>query len=93
MRTEKILSELKKVVLERVNRRRTEGEDRLEKGRGERRRGEEDVVDEHWADVMGYGKTYREVYRDDQQHCEWIKTVASKFQNFLRGEEEKTGTK
>ena len=51
-------------------------------------------LDEHWADVMGFGryyaKTYSDVYRDDQQYCECIKTVESmnkgftKFQHFFR---------
>ena len=41
-------------------------------------------------------KTYRDVYRDDQQYCEWIKTVESqnkgltKLQSFLQRVEEKS---
>ena len=70
------------------------------KKKQEGQRGGEDVEDNQWDDMLGfgryYGKTYRDVYRDDQQYCEWIKTVESqnkgltKFQSFLQRVEEKS---
>ena len=89
---ERILNEIKKVALERKKRQETE------KQEGQRRG--EDVEDNQWDDMLGfgryYGKTYRDVYRHDQQYCEWIKTVESqnkgltKFQSFLQRVEEKS---
>ena len=43
-----------------------------------------------------YGRKYRDVHRNDQQHSDWVKTVEpnhksfKKFQIFLRRVEEKT---
>ena len=89
---ERVLNEIKKVALERKKRQETEKQ--------EGQRGGEDVEDNQWDDMLGfgryYGKTYRDVYRDDQQYCEWIKTQESqnkgltKFQNFLQRVEEKS---
>ena len=89
---ERVLNEIKKVALERKKRQETE------KQEGQRRG--EDVEDNQWDDMLGfgryYGKTYRDVYRDDQQYCEWIRTVESqnkgltKFQSFLHRVQEKS---
>ena len=89
---ERVLNEIKKVALERKKRQETEKQ--------EGQRGGEDVEDNQWDDMLGfgryYGNTYRDVYRDDQQYCEWIKTVESqnkgltKFQSFLQRVEEKS---
>ena len=86
------LSELTKATPERRRRRETK--------RQEERRGGEDVEDNQWDDVLGfgryYGRTYRDVYRNEQQYREWVKTVESqnkgltKFQSFLPRVEEKT---
>ena len=88
---ERILSEIRKANLER-KRRETEKQ--------EERRAGEDVEDNQWDDVLGfgryYGRTYRDVCRNEQQYCEWIKTVESqnkvftKFQKFLQRVEEET---
>ena len=74
-------------------------EGRPGEGRGGRRVGE-DVEDNQWDDVLSfgtqYGRTYRDVYRNDQQYCDQVKTVEpknkifKKFQSFSRRVEEKT---
>ena len=89
---ERVLSEIRKVALERKKRQETEKQ--------EGQRGGEDIEDNQWDDLLGfgryYGRTYRDVYRNEQQYCEWIKTVESqnkgltKFQNFLQRVEEKS---
>ena len=89
---ERILSEIRKITLERRKRRETEKQ--------EERRAGEDVEDNQWDDVLGfgryYGRTYRDVYRNERQYCEWIMTVESqnkgltKFQKFLQRVEEET---
>ena len=91
--TQKIPSELKNSIPKRKNRRRT-GEDeegRLDEGRCGRRGGE-DIEDDQWDDMLGfgryYGRTYRDVYRDDQQDS--ANKGLTKFQKLLRRVEEKT---
>ena len=89
---ERILSEIRKITLERRKRRETEKQ--------EERRAGEDVEDNQWDDVLGfgryYGRTYRDVYRNERQYCEWVMTVESqnkgltKFQKFLQRVEEET---
>ena len=89
---ERVLSEIRKVALERKKRQETEKQ--------EGQRGGEDIEDNQWDDLLGfgryYGRTYRDVYRNEQQYCEWIKTVESqnkgltKFQSFLQRVEEKS---
>ena len=85
---ERILSEIRKATLEKREEKR------------EVRRAGEDIEDAQWDEVFGfgryYGRTYRDVYRNAQQYCEWAKEVESqnkgltRFQNFLLRIEEKT---
>ena len=82
MLRKKFLSELKNVIQDRDKRKTGRNEeDRLDGERDERREEKDAVVDHQWDDVMGSGKpcgkTYREVYRNDRQHCDWINSVNS----------------